>query len=48
MRKNFEQADYSIFPKEEQTTAAADLLLRAEIARWGGIIGTNNIEAVQQ
>jgi tripartite-type tricarboxylate transporter receptor subunit TctC len=48
VRKSFEQADYSIFPKEEQTTAAADLLLRAEIARWGGIIRTNNIEAVQR
>jgi tripartite-type tricarboxylate transporter receptor subunit TctC len=48
VRRSFEQADYSIFPKEEQTTAVADLLLRAEIARWGGIIRTNNIEAVQR
>ena len=43
VRRSFEQADYSIFPQEEQTTAAADLLLRSEIARWGGIIRTNNI-----
>jgi tripartite-type tricarboxylate transporter receptor subunit TctC len=48
VRKSFEQADYSVFPKEEQTTAAADLLLRTEIAHWGGIIRTNNIEAAQQ
>jgi tripartite-type tricarboxylate transporter receptor subunit TctC len=47
VRKSFEQADYSVFPMEEQTTAAADHLLRAEIARWGEIIRTNNIEAVR-
>jgi hypothetical protein len=49
VRKSFEQATkFSVFPKEEQTTAAADFLLRAEIARWGGIIHTNNIEAMQR
>ena len=45
---SFAQSDYDVFPKEEQTTAAADTLLRAEIARWGDVIRTNNIEAVQQ
>jgi tripartite-type tricarboxylate transporter receptor subunit TctC len=46
--RSFEQTDFRIFPKEEQTTAAADRLLRAEIVRWGEMIRTNNIEAAQQ
>jgi hypothetical protein len=29
VRKSFEQTDFSVFPKEEQTPAAADLLLRS-------------------
>jgi tripartite-type tricarboxylate transporter receptor subunit TctC len=45
---SFAQTDFSVFPEEEKTTAAADRLLRAEIARWAEIIRTNNIEAAQQ
>jgi tripartite-type tricarboxylate transporter receptor subunit TctC len=46
--KSFAQTDFNVFPEEEQTMAAADRLLRSEIARWGEIIRTNKIEATPQ
>jgi tripartite-type tricarboxylate transporter receptor subunit TctC len=46
--KSFAQTEFSVFPEDEQTPAAADRLLRSEIARWGEIIRANNIEPVQQ
>jgi tripartite-type tricarboxylate transporter receptor subunit TctC len=46
--KSFAQTEFSVFPEDEQTPAAADRLLRAEIARWGEIIRANNVEPVQQ
>jgi tripartite-type tricarboxylate transporter receptor subunit TctC len=46
--KSFAETDFNVFPEGEQTTAAADRLLRSEIARWGEIIRTNNIEAMPQ
>lgn len=46
--ESFELTDFRVFPAEEQTRAAADRFLREEIARWGEMIRTNNIEAAQQ
>jgi tripartite-type tricarboxylate transporter receptor subunit TctC len=44
---SFEQSGFLPFPKEEQTPAAADALLQAEVARWGDVVRTNNIVGVQ-
>jgi tripartite-type tricarboxylate transporter receptor subunit TctC len=45
--KNFEQQDYYVFPKNEQTISAANSLLHAEIEHWGEVVRDNKIEAAQ-
>jgi len=45
--RNFEQTDFSVFPAQEQTIAAANSFLHQEIARWGRVVRTNHIEAEQ-
>jgi tripartite-type tricarboxylate transporter receptor subunit TctC len=45
--RNFEQTDFSVFPEQEQTIAAANSLLHQEIARWGQVARVNHIEAAQ-
>jgi len=42
---SFGRIGFTAFAKDELTTTAADRLLRAEVARWGEIIHTNNIQA---
>ena len=44
---NFEQTDFSAFPEQEQTIAAANSLLHKEIVRWGEVARVNHIEAAQ-
>jgi tripartite-type tricarboxylate transporter receptor subunit TctC len=39
--------DVSVFPAEQRSPAAADALLRSEIARWGQVIHDNNIHLDQ-
>jgi tripartite-type tricarboxylate transporter receptor subunit TctC len=39
--------DVSVFPAEQRSPAAADALLRSEIARWGQVIRDNNIHLDQ-
>jgi tripartite-type tricarboxylate transporter receptor subunit TctC len=46
--ESFAQTEFSVFPREEQTPAAADDLLKSEIVRWGEIIRSTNVEPVQQ
>jgi tripartite-type tricarboxylate transporter receptor subunit TctC len=46
--ESFAQTEFNVFPKQEQTPVAADQLLRSEIARWGEIIRSAKIEAVQR
>ena len=45
--RGFAQTDLSVFPVEEQTIAAANSLLRAEILRWGQVVRANNIQGAQ-
>ena len=45
--RNFEQTDFSVFPEQEQTIAAANSFLEREIVRWGQVVRTNHIEAEQ-
>ena len=45
--RNFEQTDFSVFPEQEQTIAAANSFLEREIVRWGEVVRTNHIEAEQ-
>ena len=45
--RNFEQTDFSVFPLQKQTIAAANSFLRQEIVRWGQVVRTNHIEAEQ-
>jgi len=45
--RNFEQTDFSVFPEQEQTIAAANSLVHQEIVRWGEVVRANHIEAVQ-
>jgi len=39
--------DVSVFPAGQRSPAAADALLRSEIARWGQVIRDNNIHLDQ-
>jgi hypothetical protein len=43
--KTFDSIDFDVFPKEERTSASADRLLHAEVARWRDVIRTNHIQA---
>ena len=45
--RNFEQTDFSVFPEQEQTIAAANSLVHQQIVRWGEVVRANHIEAVQ-
>ena len=45
--RNFEQTDFSVFPEQERTIAAANSLVHREIVRWGEVVRANHIEAVQ-
>ena len=39
--------DVSVFPPDQRSPAAANVLLRSEIARWGKVIRDNNIHIQQ-
>jgi tripartite-type tricarboxylate transporter receptor subunit TctC len=45
--KDFEQSDWTVFPEQEQTIAAANAFLHQEIVRWGQVARINHIEAEQ-
>ena len=45
--KSFEQQDFLVFPKSEQTISTANSLLHAEIEHWSKVVRDNKIEAVQ-
>jgi tripartite-type tricarboxylate transporter receptor subunit TctC len=45
--KSFEQQDFSVFPESEQSIAAANSLLHAEIEHWSQVVRDNKIDAVQ-
>lgn len=44
---NWAAQDVTVFPADERSPAAASALLHAEIARWGQVIGDNNIHIEQ-
>jgi tripartite-type tricarboxylate transporter receptor subunit TctC len=46
--ESFAQTEFSVFPREERTPAAADQLLKTEIVRWAEIIRSTNAEPVQR
>jgi tripartite-type tricarboxylate transporter receptor subunit TctC len=45
--KSWAAEDVSVFPPDQQTPAAASVLLYSEIARWGQVIRDNNIHIEQ-
>jgi tripartite-type tricarboxylate transporter receptor subunit TctC len=45
--KSFEQQDFSVFPESEQSIAAANSLLHAEIGHWSQVVRDNKIDALQ-
>jgi tripartite-type tricarboxylate transporter receptor subunit TctC len=45
--KTWESEGFLIYPKEMRTPAAANALLKSEIARWGEVIRDNNIHVDQ-
>jgi tripartite-type tricarboxylate transporter receptor subunit TctC len=45
--KTWDSEGFFIYPREMRTPAAANALLRNEIARWGGVIRDNNIHVDQ-
>jgi tripartite-type tricarboxylate transporter receptor subunit TctC len=45
--KNFEQTDFFVFPKREQTISAINSLFHDEIERWSRVVRDNKIEVAQ-
>jgi hypothetical protein len=45
--KSWDAEGFIIYPKEMRTPAAADALLKSEMARWGQVIRDNNIHIDQ-
>jgi tripartite-type tricarboxylate transporter receptor subunit TctC len=45
--KAWADQNVSTFPKEQRTAAAANMMLKNEIARWGKVIRENNIQLKQ-
>jgi tripartite-type tricarboxylate transporter receptor subunit TctC len=45
--KTWEKEGFFVFPKEQRTPAAANALLKSEIARWAPVIRDNNIHVDQ-
>lgn len=43
--KTWEKQGFAPFPKEQRTLAAANVMMKSEIARWGKVIRDNKIEA---
>jgi len=47
IRKTWDAEGFFIFPKDQQSPAAASALLKSEIVRWGQVIRDNNIHVDQ-
>ncbi len=45
IRKSWSETDVAPYPQDQRSAAAARALLRSEIARWGEVVRTNNIQA---
>jgi tripartite-type tricarboxylate transporter receptor subunit TctC len=45
--KTWTKEGFSPFPKEQRSVAAANAMMKSEIARWGQIIRDNNIQVTQ-